>query len=74
MEKLIEFLNELESRSIYYELSKHRDDYIMVKITVPGERWEVEFSPDSIEIEKFVSNGTIYDEAEIKTLFDTFSD
>ena len=74
MKKLLDFLNELETKKIYYKLDKTNDEYIMVGITVPGEKWEVEFSNDDIRIEKFISNGTIYGESEIKTLFDNFSD
>jgi len=74
MDKLIDFLNELESRKIYYKLAKHCDEYVMVEIDVPGERWEVEFSPNDVRIEKFKSDGTIYDEKEITTLFKDFSD
>ena len=74
MNKSIDFLNELEERKIFYTLSKHCDDYVMVEVVVPGERWEVEFSPDDVRIEKFVSDGTIFDEREITTLFENFSD
>lgn len=74
MKKLLDFLNELEERKIYYKLAKYCDDYVMVEVTVPGERWEVEFSSDDVRIEKFKSDGTIFDESEIKVLFDKFSD
>ena len=74
MKKLIEFLNELEKRSIYYTLNKTCNDYVMVEIAVPGERWEVDFSDNEIRIEKFKSNGDIYDEFEINVMFDDFSD
>ena len=74
MEKLISFLNELETRNIYYKLDKTCDEYIMVEVVIPGERWEIEFSSKDIRIEKFKADGTIYDETEIETLFDTFSD
>ena len=74
MKKLIDFLNELEDRKIHYKLDKTNDDYVMVEVTVPGERWEIEFSDTDIRIEKFLSDGNIFDEAEIKTLFDNFSD
>ena len=47
----------------------------MVKIVVPGQRWEVGFfDDDHIEIEKFISDGTIFSETEIATLFNLFSD
>ncbi|HAN22109.1 MAG TPA: hypothetical protein DCP51_10680 [Clostridiales bacterium] len=58
---------------MYYKLSKVRDS-IMVEIAVPGQRWEVEFfEDDHVEIEKFVSNGTIYNEKELDILFKDFS-
>ena len=71
---LIDFLNELEKRSIYYKLNKTNDEYIMVEIAVPGQRWEVEFSADNVRIEKFLSDGSIYDVSEIDVLFRSFSD
>jgi hypothetical protein len=38
------------------------------------ERWEAEFSPDDVRIEKFKSDGTLFDESELKDLFARFSD
>lgn len=74
MNKLIDFLEQLEKRKIYYRLNKVRDS-IMVEIAVPGQRWEVEFISDgTIEIEKFLSDGTIYSESELEGLFKDFSD
>jgi hypothetical protein len=37
MKKLIDFLNELELRNIFYKLDKKNDEYIMIEIRVPGE-------------------------------------
>lgn len=75
-QKLNVFLNELEERKIYYKLNKVRSEAIMVEIALPGQRWEVEFMDDgSIEIEKFISDGgVLYDEKELKNLFEEFSD
>jgi hypothetical protein len=74
MKKLLKFLKKLDDASIYYKLNKVRDS-ILVEVVVPGERWEVEFFEDGkIEIEKFISTGTIYDSNELKNLFDNFSD
>lgn len=73
---LNDLLNELEDRKIFYQIGKIRDESIVVYVAVPGERWEIEFMDDgSIEIEKFISdiNG-LYDEKELKTLFDLLSD
>lgn len=74
MNKFIDFLNELEQRKIHYKLAKYCDKYIMAEVTVPGERWEVEFSVDDVRIEKFKSDGILFGEAEIMTLFEHFSD
>lgn len=47
----------------------------MVEIAVPGQRWEVEFFADgNIEVEKFISDGTLFDKSELETLFAKFSD
>ena len=74
MKKIIDFLNELEKRSIYYRINKIRDS-IMIEIAVPGQRWEVEFFNDEhIEIEKFISSGEIYDENELEVLLLNYSD
>lgn len=69
MKKILEFLDKLEEKKIYYKLNKVRDA-IMVEIAIPGERWEVEFFADgNIEVEKFISQGEIHDESEFETLF-----
>lgn len=44
--KLTRFLKKLEDKKIVYKLDTVRDDYVMVEVAVPGQRWEVEFSPD----------------------------
>ncbi|CRK83328.1 hypothetical protein BN000_03292 [Neobacillus massiliamazoniensis] len=75
IKELISFLNKLEDSSIFYKLNKVRDEAIMVEIAVPGQRWEVEFMEDgTVVIEKFISDGDIYDVKEIETLFKDFSD
>ncbi len=74
MTQLLEFLGQLEERGIYYKLNKVRDS-IMVEVAVPGQRWEIEFFSDGhVEIEKFLSSGTMYGEEEIGRLFEEFSD
>ena len=79
--ELIELLEKFENKKIRYKLNKTRNDTIMIEVTVPGQRWEIEYntygkSPEynsKIEIEKFISNGILYDESEIETLFRDFS-
>jgi len=74
MKDLINFLNKLEENRIYYRLNKIRES-ILVEIAVPGQRWEVEFMKDGdIVVEKFISNGIIYDKGEIEVLFRDYSD
>jgi hypothetical protein len=67
-------LEKLEDKNIFYKLSKIRDG-ILVEIAIPGQRWEVEYMADgTIDIEKFISDGTIFNEHEIDALFRDFSD
>ncbi|MBR0577496.1 hypothetical protein KCG48_14410 [Proteiniclasticum sp. BAD-10] len=74
MSDLIDFLDRLEKSKIYYRLNKVRDG-IMVEVSLPGERWEVEYMKDgTIEIEKFVSDSQIFSENELEVLFANFSD
>ena len=55
---MFDFLDLLESRKIYFTLSRIRDS-VLVEVSVPGERWEVEFFAD----------GIIYDGSELNVLF-----
>ena len=74
IKKLINFLEELEDKGIFFSLDKIRDS-ILVEIAVPGEKWEVEFFADKhIEVERYVSVGEICDESELEILFRDFSD
>ena len=69
MKELFDFLDLLESRKIYFTLSRIRDS-VLVEVSVPGERWEVEFFADgSVQVEKFKSEGVIYDGSELNVLF-----
>ena len=72
---LLAFLNQLRAGKIYYRLSQHRDNAIMVEVTVPGERWEVEFLDDGgVDVEVFKSDGTIHDRSLLPALVDRYSD
>jgi hypothetical protein len=73
--RLTAFLQSLERGKIYYTLQSCRDEAIMVLVTVPGERWEVEFLADgSVEIERFVSDGEIYSADTLGELFTKYTD
>ena len=74
-EKLMRFLDRLEQEHIHYTLARQRDEAIMVSVSVPGARWEVEFFADgSVEAEQFISSGDIYDEAVLDDLLAQQSD
>ncbi len=72
MKKLLQFLTSLEKRNIHYQLEHNRDEFIMVNVAIPGERWEVEFSLDGeIEIEIFKnSKGVFTDEKLLRKLLE----
>jgi hypothetical protein len=54
--RLLGFLNRLDRAHISYNLGHTRPDSVMVDISLPGSRWEVEFMIDgSIEIERYKS-------------------
>lgn len=74
MDKLLNFLDDLDNRKIYYRINRVRDS-ILVEVAVPGQRWEVEFGRDGdIQIERFMSEGVIWDETVIERLLCDFSD
>lgn len=61
------------NEKVYQFFRKTRDDYVRVDVSVPGERWEVEFAADGdIVIERFQSMGDVEGEEAIKYLFDNF--
>lgn len=75
MRTLLDFLNRLSQAKIHYDLDQCREDAVVVFVTVPGERWEVEFFADgAVEVEVFRSDGTIQGEEELERLFEQFSD
>ncbi|HRJ44661.1 MAG: hypothetical protein KJZ86_04170 [Caldilineaceae bacterium] len=75
MKKLTAFLFQLDAERIEYSLAHQREDAVLVAVAVPGERWEVEFFGDgSVEVERFVSSGEIYDEDILQVLFDRYTE
>lgn len=54
-------------------MNKIKPESIMFEVAVPGQRWEIEFMNDgTIEIEKFISDGTFYGKEELEILLDEF--
>lgn len=72
---LAHFLEQLRDASIHFTVGSVRPGAIMVSVTVPGERWEVEFLDDgSVEVERFLSTSKIADAKALTDLFARFSD
>lgn len=70
LSKLTKFLDRLDQADMHYTLSSVREGAVLVGVTVPGERWEVEFMADGdVEIEVFKSDGEIHDDSIIEELF-----
>lgn len=75
MSELLTFLARLKSAHIYYSLADPTEGAIMVEISVPGERWEVEFHHDGrIAVEVFVSSRGVQGSELLEDLFRRFSD
>lgn len=74
-DKMMTFVHRLEKAKIHFSLNYYRDDALSVFVVVPGERWEVDFLADgTVEVERFVSNGEIDDEAVFEELFAKYSE
>jgi hypothetical protein len=64
--RLVDLLNRLDDAHICYTLLHTRDDSVMVDVSLPGSRWEIEFLTDgSIEVERFRSIAGVEDDPEI---------
>jgi hypothetical protein len=67
--KLLAFLERLEQAKIWHR-QEHIRDSVMVTVAIPGEYWEVEFFEDGhVEVERYVSSGTIEGEDVLERLF-----
>ena len=73
--RLLDFIQRLYAAGLSYRLKSTRPESVCVEVSVPGERWEVEFMDDGgIEIERFRSDGGISDESAIEVLFRDYID
>ena len=76
--EILALLSRLQEAKIFYELRQVREDALMIDVHVPGERWEIEFvnygDVVHVEVERFVSDGSIADESTLNDLFRRFSD
>ena len=74
-DNVLSFIRRLEEAKIFYQMESYRYDGISVVVTVPGQRWEVDFLADGeVDVEKFVSNGEIDDESALDELFAKFTE
>ena len=68
LRKLLTFLDRLEREKVWYRL-EHVRDSILVTVSIPGERLEVEFFDDgTVEVERFRSSGKIEGEEALDAL------
>ncbi len=75
IEQITAFADRLDGAHIQYRLEVARKDAVMFCVSVPGERWEIEFMRDgNVEVEIFRGNGSIRDGLGIEELFERFSD
>ena len=75
--QILDLLRRLDQAKIAHRLSQTREEAIAIEVDVPGERWEIEFVDHGdkvhVEIERFRSNGKIYDESMFDKLFSEYS-
>jgi hypothetical protein len=68
LEQLLSFIANI-SDDLDYGLEVDRPDAVMVEIATPGIRWEIQFmTSGAIEVEKFLTDGTIYRPARVEDL------
>ncbi len=71
----IRLLNKFEDGKISFKLDKYLADSISIIIAIPGERWEVDINQKGeVQVEKFKSNGEIFEASMIDELLKDFSD
>jgi hypothetical protein len=65
-----ELLRRLQEARLPFRIDSIRDGILMFEVALPGEIWEIEIFPDGhAEIERFRSDGTIYDAGALEELF-----
>ena len=63
---LFDLLKRLEAARLYFTLSRHRSDAVLVSITVVGERIEVDvFEDGHMEVSRFKGSEAIEGEADL---------
>ncbi|CAB3968325.1 hypothetical protein BCO9919_03227 [Burkholderia cenocepacia] len=63
---LYELLGSLDERRLFYTLGRHRPDTILISITVPGERIEIDvFDDGHMEMSRFSGDESVIDDPQI---------
>ena len=63
---LYELLRNLDDRGLFYTLSRHRPDTILVSVTVPGERIEIDvFEDGHMEMSRFSGDESVIDDQQL---------
>jgi hypothetical protein len=75
LRQLQAFLLELKEAGTYFDLLSDREGGVMVIVTLPVERWEVEFFHDrEPEIEIFRSDGEMFGPQKLAELWELAKD
>ncbi|MDE1008674.1 MAG: hypothetical protein OSB38_23665 [Paraburkholderia fungorum] len=60
---LYDLLEELDSRRLHYSLSRHRIDSVLVSLTLPGKRIEIDvFNDGRLEMSQFSGDESVIDD------------
>ncbi len=74
IQRLLDFLERLERARIWHRLD-HIRDAILLEVSVPSGKWEIEFFADGhVEVERFRSDGQIGGGEMLESLFRKFRD
>ncbi len=75
IDQLGALLERLEHSRISFKIGRTRSDGISVLVTVPGQRWEVDFLSDGdIDVERFLTIGQVESETALDDLFAQFAE
>jgi len=75
LDKVFDLLDRLQESNIHFMLAYHTPRALMILVTVPGERWEIEVSSDEeFQVEVFTSSGGVRTQPNVDELFDRFAD
>ncbi|MBY0523910.1 MAG: hypothetical protein K2R98_10960 [Gemmataceae bacterium] len=74
-DQMLALLQRLDEAKISYRLQNSREGAVSVLAFAPGEYWEIDFlADDSMDIERFRSDGRIHDATMLEELFALWSE